>query len=97
MQSAFEWVFFWTLGRLFFCFSQIRRPHTQNQRPKQQPLVLSLRAGYTRLRDQKKHTEHKRNAKRLRISVAFSIKRGPGIVLVEWITSFQCVYVLLYI
>ena len=27
-------------------------------------LVLSLRAGYTRLRDQKKHTEHERNAKR---------------------------------
>ena len=27
-------------------------------------LVLSLRAGYTRFRDQKKHTEHERNAKR---------------------------------
>ena len=60
-------------------------------------LVLSLRAGYSRLRDQKKHTEHDRNAKRQRISVAFSRKRWPGIVLVERITSFECVHVLLYI
>ena len=27
-------------------------------------LVLGLRAGYTRLRNTKKHTEHERNAKR---------------------------------
>ena len=39
-------------------------------------LVLSLSAEYTRLKDQKKHTEQDRNAKRERISVVFSRKRG---------------------
>ena len=38
----------------FFCFSQIRQPHTRDQRPKTKALVLSLGAGYTRLREQKK-------------------------------------------
>ena len=49
-------------GTRFFCFSQNRQPHTRDQRPKK-ALVLSLRVEYTRLRDQKKHTEHERNAK----------------------------------
>ena len=42
------------LGEVFFCFSQIRQPHTRDQRPKKKALVLSLRAGYTKLRDKKK-------------------------------------------
>ena len=59
-------------AHVFFCFSQNRQPHTRDQRPKQKGLVLSLRAEYTRLRDQKKHTEHERNAKQQRISVVLS-------------------------
>ena len=32
------------LGEASFCFSQIRQPHTRDQRPKRKALVLSLRA-----------------------------------------------------
>ena len=46
------------LGDAFFCFSQIRQPHTRDQRPKK-ALVLSLRAECTRLRDQKKRETKK--------------------------------------
>ena len=41
------------LGEAFFCFSQICQPHTRDQRPKNKTLVLSLRAGYARVRDKK--------------------------------------------
>ena len=34
----------------FFCFLQIRQPHTRDQRPKK-ALVLRLRAEYLKLRD----------------------------------------------
>ena len=50
-------------GTLFFVSRRIAsRIHQISDLKK--ALVLSLRAEYTRLRDQKKHTEHERNAKR---------------------------------
>ena len=50
-------------GRLFFVSRRFAsRIHEISDLKK--ALVLSPSAGYTRLRDQKKHTEHDRNAKR---------------------------------
>ena len=51
-----------TLREAFFSRRFASRIHEISDLKKS--LVLSLRAGYTRLRDQKKHTEHERNAKR---------------------------------
>ena len=49
----------------FFCFSQIRQPHTRDQRPKKKKLSCSVSEPDTRgLEIKKKHTEHERNAKR---------------------------------
>ena len=70
-------------GEAFFLVSRRFASRIHEISDLKQALVLSLRAGYTRLIDKKKHTEHERNATRDRMSVEFSKKRGPGFVLLS--------------
>ena len=70
-------------AHVLFCFSQNRQPHTRDQRPKKSALVLSLRAEYTRLRDQKNilNTRGTRNGNGFR--PRSREKGGPGIALLS--------------
>ena len=53
-----------SLRALFFFVSRRIASRIHEISDLKKALVLSLRAGYTRLRDKKKHTEHERNAER---------------------------------
>ena len=68
---------------VFFCFSQNRQPHTRDQRPKKKTLMLSLRAEYTMLRDQKRKYRAREERETVTDLGRALEKRKPRIVLLS--------------
>ena len=86
-------------GTLCFFVSRrfASRIHEISDLKKKKALVLSLRAGYTRLRDQKKTYWAREERETVTDFGRVLEEKGAVIVLVECKTSFKCVQVLLYI